>query len=132
MVWCKFYCLPREWISFMFKKISSGTSGKEPAWECRRYKMLFQSLGQEDPLEKGMQPTPIFLPGEFHRQRSLAGYSPWGHRESDTTEWLTLFLFQEDHSSHWVDGFYFWFFVCFVLFCFHSINIFGWDTTKLE
>ena len=30
--------------------------------------------------------TPLFLPGEFHGQRSLAGYSLWGHRESDTTE----------------------------------------------
>ena len=35
------------------------------------------------------QPTPVFLPVEFHGQRSLAGYSPWGHKESDTTEWLT-------------------------------------------
>ena len=33
-------------------------------------------LGWEDPLEKGMLPTPVFLPGEFHGQRSLAGYSP--------------------------------------------------------
>ena len=33
-----------------------------------------QPLGQEDPLEKGMAPTPVFLPGEFHGQRSLAGY----------------------------------------------------------
>ena len=33
------------------------------------------SLGQEDPLEKGM--TPVFLPGESHGERSLAGYSPW-------------------------------------------------------
>ena len=32
------------------------------------------------------QPTPIFLPGKFHGQRSLAGYTPWGHKESDTTE----------------------------------------------
>ena len=32
------------------------------------------------------QPTPVFLPGEFHGQRSLAGYSPWGCKESDTTE----------------------------------------------
>ena len=32
------------------------------------------------------QPTPVFLPGEFHGQRSLAGYSPWGHKESDMTE----------------------------------------------
>ena len=31
-------------------------------------------------------PTPVFLPGESHGQRSLAGYSPWGHKESDTTE----------------------------------------------
>ena len=34
------------------------------------------------------QPTPIFLPGESHGQRSLAGFSPWGHKESDTTEGL--------------------------------------------
>ena len=40
-----------------------------------------QSLGQEDPLEKGMATTPEFLPGEFHGQRSLAGYSPWSHKE---------------------------------------------------
>ena len=38
------------------------------------------------------QPTPIFLPGEFHGERSLVGSSPWGHKESDTTEWLTHFL----------------------------------------
>ena len=35
-----------------------------------------QSLGQEDPLEKKRQPTPVFLPGKSHEQRSLAGYSP--------------------------------------------------------
>ena len=34
------------------------------------------------------QPIPVFLPGEFHEQRSLAGYSSWGHKESDTTERL--------------------------------------------
>ena len=45
-----------------------------------------QSLGRGDPLEKEMQSTPVFLPGESHGQRSLAGYSPWGHKESDTTE----------------------------------------------
>ena len=32
------------------------------------------------------QPTPVFLPGEFHGQRNLAGYSLWGHKESDMTE----------------------------------------------
>ena len=35
------------------------------------------------------QPTSVVLPGEFHRQRSLAGYSLWGHKESDTTKQLT-------------------------------------------
>ena len=46
-----------------------------------------RSLGQEDPLEeRAWQLTPVFLPGEFHRERSLAGCSPWGCKESDTTE----------------------------------------------
>ena len=36
-----------------------------------------------------MHPKPVFLPGEFHGQRSLEGYSLWGHKESDTTEWLS-------------------------------------------
>ena len=38
------------------------------------------------------QSTPVFLPGEFHRQRSLAGYSPWHHRELETTQQVTLSL----------------------------------------
>ena len=49
-----------------------------------------RSLGQEDPLEKERPPSPVFLPGEFHGQRSLAGYSPWGPKESDMMEQLTL------------------------------------------
>ena len=51
-----------------------------------------QSLGHEDPLEKISLPSPVFLPGEFHGQRSFVGYSPWGHKESDTTEKLILLL----------------------------------------
>ena len=42
--------------------------------------MQIPSLGWEDPLEKGRQPTRIFLPGEFHGQRSLVGYSPEGRK----------------------------------------------------
>ena len=37
-------------------------------------------------------PTPVFLPGKSHGQRSLVGYSPWGCKESDTTEQLSLFM----------------------------------------
>ena len=41
-----------------------------------------RSLDGKDPLETGMWlPTPVFLPGEFHGQRSLVGYSPWGPKE---------------------------------------------------
>ena len=42
--------------------------------------------GRKDPLERAWQLTPVFLPGESHGQRSLANYSPWGRKESDTTE----------------------------------------------
>ena len=54
-----------------------------------------QSPGSErsDADGNGNPPTPIFLPGEFHGQRSLVGYSPWSHKESDTTERLT-------HTEH--------------------------------
>ena len=45
-----------------------------------------QSLGREDPLEERTA-NPL-LPGESYGQRSLAGYSPWGRKESDTTERL--------------------------------------------
>ena len=45
-----------------------------------------QSLIGKSPWSRKWQPTPVFLPGEFHGQRSMAGYSPWDHKESDTTE----------------------------------------------
>ena len=48
-----------------------------------------RSLGWEDPLEKEMASTPVFLPGESYGQRSLVGYSPRGHKESDRTEGLS-------------------------------------------
>ena len=45
-----------------------------------------QSLVRKIPWRREWQPTPVFLPGEFHGQRSLVGYSPWGHKELDMTE----------------------------------------------
>ena len=44
------------------------------------------------PWRREWQSTPIFLPGEFHGQRKLVGYSPRGHKESDRTQWLTFSL----------------------------------------
>ena len=52
-----------------------------------------QSLGQEDLLEKEMEPTPVFLPGKSHGWWNLVGYSPWGRKESDTTERLHFYHF---------------------------------------
>ena len=47
-----------------------------------------RSLGREDPLEEGMATHPVFLPGEFHGERSLADHT-WGCRELNMTEQLT-------------------------------------------
>ena len=45
------------------------------------------------PWRREWLPTPAFLPGQSQGQRSLAGYSPWGHKESDMTERLTLRMY---------------------------------------
>ena len=66
-------------------------SGKESACQCRRHRRhRFNAWVAKIPWRKKWWPTQIFLPGKSHGQRSLAGYSPWGCKESDTTEWLTL------------------------------------------
>ena len=61
-----------------------------------------QFLAWEDPLEKEMA-TPILLPGESQEQRSLAGYSPWGCKELDMTEWLayyvTIYMWRETNKE---------------------------------
>ena len=61
----------------------SGSDGEKSACIVE---IQVRSLACEDPLEKGMTNHFIFLPGEFHGQRSLAGYRPWGHKELDMTE----------------------------------------------
>ena len=72
----KGYPLQYSWASLMTQLVK-----KPPAiWET-----WVRSLGWEDPLEKGRLPTPVFRPGEFHGL-----YSPWGRKESDTTERLSL------------------------------------------
>ena len=52
----------------------------------------FNPLFGKIPWRKKWQPTPVFLPEKSHGQRSLPGYSPWGHKELDTTEWLSIQL----------------------------------------
>ena len=51
--------------------------------------------------------TPVFLPGKFHEQISLAGYSPWSRKESDTTEQLThthLFYNEISRGTMWLSA----------------------------
>ena len=54
------------------------------------WEMQVRSWVRMIPWRRAWQPTPVLLPGEFHEQRSLVGYSPGGHKESDTTERLSL------------------------------------------
>ena len=66
----------------------AGSDGKESACNAGR-RPGFDPWVRKLPWRRKWQPTPVLLPGESHGQRSLAGYSPWGHKESDTTERLT-------------------------------------------
>ena len=52
--------------------------------------LCFIQSGISHDVEKGMEPTPIFLPGEFHGQRNLANYDPQGRKELDMTERLSM------------------------------------------
>ena len=65
-----------------------GSDSKESAFNTRN-SVSIPGLGRS-PGEEIL--TPVFLPGEFHGQRSLVGYGPWGHKELDMTERITLSL----------------------------------------
>ena len=67
--------------------------GKETVCQCRGCRRCgFDSWFGKIPWIRKWQLTPVFLPGKFHGQRSLVGYSPWGCKESDTTE----------HAHHYI------------------------------
>ena len=78
------------------------TSGKEFTRQCRRHrKQGFDPRVGKIPWRRKQQPSPVFfLPVEFHRQRSLAGYCPRGHKESDTTE--HTHSSSSTAASHWL------------------------------
>ena len=79
----------------LFHVSSDGTSGKESACQYRRYKRhKFSPWVKKIPWRRKWQPTPVTLPGKFQGQRNLVGYSPWGHKELDMTEWLS------SHTAH--------------------------------
>ena len=64
-----------------------GSTGKEFICQCRRYKRRgFNPWVGKIPWSRKWHPSPVNLPGKFHGQGSLVGFSPWGHKESDTNE----------------------------------------------
>ena len=86
---------PGKSLSFSFKQpfftcFPGGTSGKEST--CQSRKCRFDPRVWKSLWNRKWLPTPVFLPGKFHGQRSLVGYGSWGHKESDMTEQLSTIL----------------------------------------
>ena len=76
--------------TYVFIGLSCWLSDKESACQCRRHG--YDPWIRKIPWRRKWQSTPVFLPGTSHGQRSLAGYNPWGHKESLMTERLTLLV----------------------------------------
>ena len=89
----EFVCTPVYLSTYMFLCVCAyvcfpgGASGKESAFQCKRHKRHgFDLWVRKIPSRSVWQPTPVFLAGESHGQRSLVGYCPQAHNESDTTK----------------------------------------------
>ena len=79
-----------------------GLDGKESASQCRRWKRHgFDPWVGKIPWKRTWQPTPVLLPGEFHGQRSLVGYSPWGCKVLDMTEHMHTHTPPKEHLHDW-------------------------------
>ena len=81
------YPLQYSWASSLVAQLVKNLREESTGKECSRSE--FDPWVGKIPWRKEWLPTPVFLPGEFYEQRSLMGYSPWGLKESDTTEQLT-------------------------------------------
>ena len=99
--------LPAAAAACMHKGFPSGSEVKNlPATQdTERYR--FDPWVGNIPWRRAWQPTPVFLPGKFHGQRNLMGYSPWHCKEPNTTERLTFpFSLSCIHSWHWLEQFH--------------------------
>ena len=74
---------PRNRTCYLTRGASRWLSGKEFSYQYRRHR--FTSRVGKILWRRAWQPTPVFLPREAHGQRSLAGYSPWGHKQFEKT-----------------------------------------------
>ena len=77
---CTCVCTHRHAFKYLGFPGGSAVKNHQQGRRCR-----FDPWVGKNPWRRKWQPTPVFLPGESHGQRSLAGYSPWGRKESDTT-----------------------------------------------
>ena len=96
--YCHRTCLSPPWLQLKWYSSLVAQMVKNQL-ACGR--PAFNPYIRKSPWRREWLPTPVFLPEEFYGQRSLVGYSPWGHKESDTTEWLSTHvqLVVQDHSS---------------------------------
>ena len=93
------------WIYIPFRQVKqrlglARCSGKESACQCRRHRRhRFDPRVGKIPWRRKWQPTPVFLPGKSHGQRSLVGYSPRGHKESSVAE--RTHTYARTHRLQW-------------------------------
>ena len=83
----------RRDLHALLEKELSNFSPRVPAAQCTWSDPSVTSFGPPT-----QQPTPVLLPGKSHGQRSLVGYNPWGHKQSDTTKRLDFFLLHSPHT----------------------------------
>ena len=101
------------WFYFCFVGFPDDSAVKKIGLQCRRHR--FSSWVRKVLWRRTWKPTPVFLPGKSHRQRSLVGYSLWGFQESDTTQrtlhtcthfclvnklFCTIFFFHSTHKQY--------------------------------
>ena len=114
----KMHRFPQMYLSNTKGTLQGFPVGKEPTCQSRRHnRHRFNPWVGKIPWRRKWQPTPVFLPGKSHGQRSLVAYNPWGHKESYTTEcthtythpWTpqkTFFFFsfqQRGSQKRWLD-----------------------------
>ena len=76
--------------SRFIKGLPSWLSSKESTCQWRKHKRCgFNAWVRRIPWSRKWQPVPVFMPGKFHGQSGLVDYSPWSHKEQDTTERLS-------------------------------------------
>ena len=103
------------------KGFPGGVSGDESTCQCRRLRRhRFDPWVGKIPWSSKWQPAPIILPGKFHGQESLVGYSPWGCKESDMTEHTNTLGAKNTCDQQWSVWFFCFFFFLLYFYLFES------------